>query len=185
MDQHFLSRFYLSGFCDPDVPAGHTPFVWTQTLQQSVWRRKSPKKLATTPDLYTFSKADGTKDQSLEELLGKIETVVAPVIKRISSGASSILETERQNLALFVALAQLRVPAMHDNIGDFIGRVGEGLIDILHHQFTNDPKAFQHYKKLKGTDLFSLAVSHRIGLPLVRRKIIPRFGDCHSRRIKR
>ena len=121
MDQHFLSRFYLSGFCDPDVPAGHTPFVWTQTLQQSVWRRKSPKKLATTPDLYTFSKADGTKDQSLEELLGKIETVVAPVIKRISSGASSILETERQNLALFVALAQLRVPAMHDNIGDFIG----------------------------------------------------------------
>jgi len=43
---HFLPKFFLKGFTDPDPPKGHTPFLWIYNFEERRWRKRSPANAA-------------------------------------------------------------------------------------------------------------------------------------------
>jgi hypothetical protein len=71
--QHYVPRFYLREFVDPDTPAGHEPYVWVFSKNGNLEERRAPKNVFWETDLYTFEVA-GAKQYDLEKFLSEIES---------------------------------------------------------------------------------------------------------------
>ncbi len=72
-DQHWIPQSYLAAWTDPDVPAGHTPFVHVFSRDGSRERCKAPTNIFKETDLYTIIMPDGTRDLQLERGLTGLE----------------------------------------------------------------------------------------------------------------
>src|SRR5213594_1572971 len=73
-DQHWIPQSYLKAWCDPDVPAGQSPFVWMFSKNGESSKSKAPKNIFSEKDLYTIHLPDGTRDLTIEHGLAGLES---------------------------------------------------------------------------------------------------------------
>lgn len=106
---HYVTKAYLEGFLAPleqhlvCYGRGKGPF------------RTSPQEAASQRNYYAVRKADGTWDDSLEELIGNtVENPGLPVIQKLASGHTRLCWDERDRLALLLALQEMRTPAARE-----------------------------------------------------------------------
>src|SRR5262249_35373984 len=109
-----FSLRYFAG----DSPKGH---VWTIDKDTGEMWSAPPENTAVIRHFYSIERDDGTHDPALEEALGKIESVAAPIYERMVSGELPAGQ-EKADFASFVALAYLRTEAMRRDAAEVIGR---------------------------------------------------------------
>ena len=130
MDQHFVTRFYLEGFCDPITPARHEPSVWECDLPEGTIKRRAPKNVATEADYYSVTDESGNPDHWAERLLSEVESAAAPVVRKLRAGNLYLSWQEREWLALFVAFLIVRVPSFRDYLERTAGKLGESMLRV-------------------------------------------------------
>jgi hypothetical protein len=108
MDQHIVTRAYLEAFRDPALPRRS---LWVVDLRQGRIRCAAPRNVATEVDYYSWTRPDGTLSDGVEKILARVETVSAPILKKIRAGDFSLTADDRSNLALFISLMFVRVRA--------------------------------------------------------------------------
>jgi hypothetical protein len=136
---HFIPRFYLRGFTDPDLPDGRTPFVWIHGIEDRRWRRRAPKNVAAKTDYYIH--------ESVESGLSGLESIAATVIREKVLARVPLDEEARYAFAMFVATMMMRVPAMHEHVGNFLTEL-IGLIQAtLHQAMVEDPTRLEALKE--------------------------------------
>lgn len=107
---HYVPRFYLSGFVDPNVLRREKKaIIWVYEKEKQI-RRSSPEKEARQRDFYAFVK-DGSRNVEIETWLGNLEDQVAPIIASLAKDKRSITETEKERLAVFIGTMQMRTPS--------------------------------------------------------------------------
>ncbi|MGI0085701.1 MAG: DUF4238 domain-containing protein [Nitrososphaerales archaeon] len=108
--QHYIPRFYLSGFADPNILGREKrQVIWVYERGRDP-RRSSPEREARKRDFYTC-KEDGSRSVDVEIWFGKLEEQVAPIIASLMRVQRHITETEKQSLALFIGTMHMRTPA--------------------------------------------------------------------------
>lgn len=106
--QHTISKFYLKGFLRPGED-----FLRRYPTDGGRDKPASPKTATVESHFYSFLTEDGDWDDSLEDRLGKVETMSAPVVKRLAAGIKPSPE-DRFLSSLFIALTMQRVvPAVN------------------------------------------------------------------------
>jgi hypothetical protein len=113
-DQHYVPHSYLKRWCDPDTPAGQTPYVWRISKDGSERRKKAPKNIFTETDMYTVKAADGTRDLTLEHGLSQLEGDFCTVREKLESGAALSVD-DRMIVSAFTAATQARTKAQRDH----------------------------------------------------------------------
>lgn len=103
---HFVSRFYLEGFVDPD----NSPYLWLYDKDRRSISKASSRDAGCRTLFYAFPKQDGTTDtNTLEDLLQEYESHVAPIFLKIESHGQ-LTNEERSALSAFLGLTLARVP---------------------------------------------------------------------------
>src|SRR5436309_3111889 len=127
-NQHYIPQFYLRGFLDPDQVAKNQHKRWCY----SIGRR--PKAFPTSrvgcKELFYAFERDGQMDLSLEDILGKMETDIAPTLRKLASGSMALTAQERSEFSTFLALMLCRC----DRSFDLSDRI---TIDIINRQVDN------------------------------------------------
>ncbi|WP_069299668.1 DUF4238 domain-containing protein [Neptunicoccus sediminis] len=101
--QHFVPRFYLVKFCDPEG------FVWTYSGGDEP-RGNKAEATAVETNFYSPIGADGERFDEAEEFLAVIEGNAAPLWGELCAG--KVLKGEkREHVALFLAAQYLRSPS--------------------------------------------------------------------------
>ncbi len=137
---HYIPRFYLSGFADPDILArDRKEVIWVYEKGKEI-RRSSPENEAKQRDYYAFLQ-NGFRNLEIEAWFGKLEAAVAPVISNLAATPRQVTDSEKQLLAVFVGTMQMRTPAgryWSDN------RI-EPLATKLMKETASDPARFRAY----------------------------------------
>jgi hypothetical protein len=110
LDHHFVPQFYLRAFRDTAVPEGQEPWLWVGDLGERSVERRAPKNVGKKANYYSFPDVDAKSPETLEEILSKVESEAAPVIKRLISGDLRFLEQDRANVLFFMAFFVGRTP---------------------------------------------------------------------------
>jgi hypothetical protein len=123
--QHYVTRAYLEGFREP--PREHL-FCYGRKLQTPF--QSSPSKLATQRSYYSFRRADGTWDDSLErEIEQRVEAPGIEVIQMLSAGKTRLNWSQRNALAMFMAVQRFRVPHLRQMIDASHAEMVQRLLD--------------------------------------------------------
>lgn len=108
--QHYVPRFYLSGFADPLVLGREQKeVIWVYERGKNP-RRSSSKNEAKQRDFYSRGQ-DGSRNMDVETWFGKLEEQVAPIIAGLTRNRRHVTETEKEWLALFIGTMHMRTPA--------------------------------------------------------------------------
>jgi hypothetical protein len=108
-DHHYVPKFYLKGFTDKQGS------LWVYEKGTNAPRESTPKKEGHRENYYTFTDR-GFPDDSTEKMLSKVESMVAPVMKKLANPLFKMSEVQRSELYSFVALTFVRVPAYREFI---------------------------------------------------------------------
>jgi len=138
--QHYIPRFYLSGFADTRILKREgQEVIWVYEKGKEP-RRSSPIKEARRRDFYSFEQ-DGIRRGEAEKWLGDLEDQVAPIITTLVNERRDLTETEKSWLALFAGIMQTRTPAGR--------RLSENRIDPFVNKIMKekaaDPSAFREF----------------------------------------
>jgi hypothetical protein len=115
--QHFVAESYLKAWCDPQTPAGQTPYVWRFNKDGSDPRRKAPENLFRKTDLYTIHGPDGGRDLTLEHGLAGLESEFVRIRDSSLANMQMISPVDHVLLCAFMAAAHARTPAQRDHLG--------------------------------------------------------------------
>jgi len=105
--QHVIPNCYLKAWCDPQTPAGQTPYIWRISRDGSTKRKKSPEKSFTANDRYTVKLPTGERNLVVEDTLAGLENAFVAVRKKIENREELTAE-DRATLCLFTAAMQSR-----------------------------------------------------------------------------
>jgi len=108
--QHWIPQSYLKAWCDPTAPAAYEPYVWQFAKDGSSSRRRAPKNIFFENELYTLTPEDGTRDLSVERLLGKLESQFVTIRERKLRENLPLTAEEHVYVCAFVAAMQSRTP---------------------------------------------------------------------------
>src|ERR1700689_167553 len=107
--QHYIPRFYLSGFTDPRIQKSEkTNSICVDEKGREI-RKSSPKKEARQRAFYSYVQ-DGTGNYEVEVWLGKLEDQIAPMIPILAKEKRAVTESEKESLALFMGIMHVRTP---------------------------------------------------------------------------
>jgi hypothetical protein len=143
---HYLPQFYLREFTDPDTPTGQEPYVWVHR-PGSGWNKRAPKNVAAESGLYSLTNDEGNETEGLEQLLSRVESVAATVIRDKVMTRTSLTPEERGELSLFIAIMQARVPGQHEHIGEFLSEIGQKTLAALAYGAKEDPRGWEALKR--------------------------------------
>lgn len=146
-----MPQFYLQHFTDPTTPVGQEPYVWF--FQDDKWKKKSPEKIAYKRNFYAFENEFGNIDHRFEHALQKLESLIAPVLMKISkSPPGSLSGAERMYLSWFVISLQHRVP-------DYLNARAKEYEQLIRMHYKlqfkaleKNSKLFEHFKNELGFD---------------------------------
>ncbi len=110
-NQHTVPESYLSVWCDPETPAGQTPYVWMWTKDGNSSRRRAPRNIFRETDIYTMELPDGSRDVTLEQMFSKMEQEFAALRRDKLEQRVALSPVERANLITFVAALHARSAA--------------------------------------------------------------------------
>ncbi|MFQ5896004.1 MAG: DUF4238 domain-containing protein [Nitrospinota bacterium] len=123
MDHHFVPQFYLRAFRDPTVPEGQEPWLWVGDLKEKLVQRRAPKNVGKKANYYAFPEFDAESPDTLEQLLSKIESAAAPVVRKMLDGELELAGQDRASILFFMAFFVGRSP--------FFRNMVEGTTDRL------------------------------------------------------
>lgn len=177
--QHYVPRFYLDHFKDTDG------MVWTYDKKSNNpsadARKATPENTAVSTNFYSVQNEDGSYNDQLEELLGKIESDAAPLYGSLLDGALPTGD-DKDVMAVFFAALYARSPALINNVAWLTGAMAQittGLtlssrelfdenMDRMEKEKGEDATTREERDKLfeamKDRDRFSMAVLQKAGL---------------------
>lgn len=107
---HYIPRFYLSGFVDQRIlQRENREVIWVYERGKDP-RPSSAANEARERDFYSYKDGDSRSVQ-FETWLSKLEETVAPIINHLKTKQRDITEVEKDWLALFAGIMQMRTPA--------------------------------------------------------------------------
>jgi hypothetical protein len=134
---HYLPKFYLENFIDPQ----NHPYIWIYEKGNTVIKKASAIDIAVKKDYYTFITISGRKDtDTYENLLAEIECKAAPVFQNIIKH-ENLDEKSKFNFAAFLAFTLIRVPYFRDKIRHLAKMVTKKRVQAI----AADPDAFKSY----------------------------------------
>lgn len=85
---HYVSRFFLSGFTDLSTPSGADPWLWVGRIPERDIRRRAPKNVAWSRGLFQGSGGLADREQRLEDFLAQqVEGPAAQALRRFVSAS--------------------------------------------------------------------------------------------------
>jgi hypothetical protein len=96
-DHHYIPKFYLKGFTDKEGS------LWVYENGKTAPRRSTTKHEGHRENYYVFEDR-GFPDDSTEKMLSRVESVVAPTIKKLANSQFRLNDRQRSELYSFVAL---------------------------------------------------------------------------------
>jgi len=114
-NQHWVPRFYLKHFCDPNTKNSKNPQVWVFHKIKREVKKIGIEGFATSRYLYSPKDRTGNRDWSLEEKFASLESHLSQIWDGLIEQKIDLYgwEALRKSIALFVSLLILRHP---DNI---------------------------------------------------------------------
>ncbi|HEY7402813.1 MAG TPA: DUF4238 domain-containing protein [Candidatus Angelobacter sp.] len=129
-DQHYIPKFYLKGFTDTDKT------LWVCERFKPI-RPSKPKNEAHRPDYYTHSE-NGGRGEIAEDMLLRIESVAAPIIRKIGNPQYQLTRQLAGNLYMFVAFMFARVPSMRE----YSDQISSAVAKKTHLEYARDKARF-------------------------------------------
>lgn len=105
--QHYVTASYLHKFT---TGAGRKAMLYVYERNKSNPFRQKPEQAARATNCYSVKREDGTWDDSIENLLGDVESTAVPLIERLSAHDFSPSWNDRVSIAIFIAFQEFRVP---------------------------------------------------------------------------
>ena len=163
MNCHLVPKFYLKRFVDPANSR-----LWRYSFDRGSWKQTGPRRVASIPDYYVLTGADGLKDERIErEFLKHIEVPAGAILRNKVDAEVSLDPAERIALARFITLMSLRVQSFHRTVGDFASEVS--MTALVMASSLTDPN--EHEAFLEDLKTHRLEVGHeapmQISLSLV------------------
>jgi len=106
-NHHFLPRFYLKGFMDAQKQ------LWVYERGQTAPKPSKPKYEGHRLNYYAIEQ-DENRTNQVEDMFSRVESMVAPVTKKLGNRQATLTDDECDTLYTFVALSWVRVPAARD-----------------------------------------------------------------------
>jgi len=120
--QHYVPEFYLRNFTDQTRAGrqyGEEPFVWVYEKGTGECKRRSPKKVAVKSEYYTIAAETPERDEGVEDIFSKLETLSAPVIRSVIDNPQHVLSNgDRSILVEFLASMLVRVPMFRQGVDE-------------------------------------------------------------------
>jgi len=147
--QHSVPKCYLREFVDPNTPVGYEPYVWRFDKNGKNRRKKSPKKILTSNNLYTINVTGIVKDYSIEETLSNIESKYVNIFRKKIKKRLPLSEYEHIVLCVFVATMLQRTLRQKDNLEQFFDElIKHGVMIAAHHGVVSkNVESLKEYKK--------------------------------------
>lgn len=117
--QHWVPQFYLRHFATPDSRATSAPQVWIFSKNEEDGHEQLThvRNVCGKRYLYTPVDEDGQRKWDLDDRLGGVETLLAPVWAELAEGQVPLNDDPvRKALSLFIALMHLRNPAVREEV---------------------------------------------------------------------
>ena len=120
---HTQPKFYLRRFAVPSTRKGEPEGFWVYRRGQGAPQWLPAATVCIHTHFYSYVDDSGNRNAVVEDLLGEVESAVAPVVERLVSGGFGALDNrERNQLALFVALAYARTPKTRRTVVEAVER---------------------------------------------------------------
>lgn len=154
--QHYVPQCYLREWVDPNTPVGYEPYVWIFDRNGKNRRKKAPKNILKSNDVYTLEIKGQTKDYRIEKTLSKLEGEYANIFQGKIKKKLPLSEYEHIILCAFVATMLQRTLRHKDNLERFFDElIGKG--KALARQHGVKSKEVGKWKEYKKN-------AHKIGL---------------------
>jgi hypothetical protein len=106
---HYVSKFHLREFCDPESLGTPDPWLWVGDLSDGSVRRRAPKNVGTAPDLFDGPGGMAQHESTIEEFLAqKVEGPAAKALRVLTSGGHTKLNELPPELMRYLAWAASR-----------------------------------------------------------------------------
>lgn len=88
---HYVSKFHLREFCDPDSLSTRDPWVWLGLVETGTVKRRSPKNFGTAPLMFDGPGGLADRESTIESFLAnEVEGPAATAIKKLGHGAREL-----------------------------------------------------------------------------------------------
>ncbi|TVM04057.1 MAG: hypothetical protein CV087_02380 [Candidatus Brocadia sp. WS118] len=141
--QHYIPRFYLREFTDPETPNGYEPYVWKYEHESKKWKKKSPRNIASKPDFYSFIDQEGKRRDEIEKMLSIIEGKTASIYRNKICAIQCLTNQEKATMAEFVTLMIMRIPMFHNTVDTSLSEI----ITIMMRMYKDRPEAAKSLKE--------------------------------------
>ncbi len=121
--QHTVPRFYLRRFAIPSPSKGEGDGFWVYRRGEGAPQWLPWQTVSIHSHFYSWVDPSGQRNTDMEDELGKVETVAAPIIEKLTtSGFSGLDAQDRNRLVFFVALVYARTPQRRQVVVDVAQR---------------------------------------------------------------
>lgn len=108
-DHHYVPRFYLKGFTENKK-------LWVYEQRQKP-RESKPKDEAHRPDFYSLDADEtGKRDNAAEKQLARIESLAAPIVRKLITPQYVLTPEKASDLVVFVAFTFVRTPVWREQL---------------------------------------------------------------------
>jgi hypothetical protein len=114
---HYVPQFYLEYFACEVAPRRR--ILWVYDKDGGEPRAQTPRDTAVESGYYSIETKTG-KTVVIEELLSKLETATAPILRRFQDSDEALSEPDIPVLAEFLAMLHLRGPRMLQVTSEFL-----------------------------------------------------------------
>jgi hypothetical protein len=124
--QHYVSKFYLDGFLDPKSIGQERiePYLWYLDTEKMSIKRKPPQKIAGRRGFNDLIATLNGPKSDFEGHYSKLESMSAPVIRKIRRCKFDLSEDDKKTLILFLCHQKTRTPADRAFMWDLVEKEG-------------------------------------------------------------
>jgi hypothetical protein len=82
---HYVSKFHLREFCNPESMATPDPWLWVGSFVEGSVKRRSPKNVGTAPDLFDGPGGLADSNATIEDFLAnEVEGPASPLTRTLA-----------------------------------------------------------------------------------------------------
>jgi Protein of unknown function (DUF4238) len=149
---HIQSEFYLRRFTVPAARAADADGFWVYRRGQGTPTFLPPETTAIRSHFYSYRDDSGQRNDGMENLLGKVESRIAPIIAGLTApGGFPPTDQDRRYVAFFAALAFVRTPKMRRWAVAMFEREGLPMLRGMADDETKLRQSVERYNAQKGT----------------------------------
>jgi hypothetical protein len=121
--QHYIPACYLRQFVDPLTPEGQEPYVWMFDKKNKKGKKRAPKNILTSNNLYTINISGDKKDYTIEKTLSRIEGEYIGILNNKIKKHLPLTDEEHIAFCIFVVTMLQRTLRQKENIERFMDEV--------------------------------------------------------------